>query len=61
MSNPMGASPAGGQGNNRTTIIVVVALLILCCCCVAVIVPIAYSCGDLIMGTAAQCSPLLPQ
>ncbi len=56
----MGASPAGGQGSQRTLVVIVVALLVVMCCCAAVVAPIAWSCGDVFMGTASECSPLLP-
>ncbi len=56
----MGASPAGGQGSQRTLVVIVVTLLVVMCCCAAVVAPIAWSCGDVFMGTASECSPLLP-
>lgn len=57
MQNQMGM-PAAAPKKNNTMIIVVVAVLVLCCCCLAVAVPVLWSCGDMFMGTAAECAPL---
>lgn len=58
MSNQVGAPPAQTGGRNNTLIIIVVAVLVLCCCCVLVSLPVLWSCGDLLMGTATECAPL---
>ena len=59
MSNQMGMPPApAAPKKNNTTLIIVIAVVVLCCCCVAVALPVAWSCGDMILGTAASCAPL---
>jgi len=57
------AVPAGGSNNTRrnTIIAVVVGAVLLCCCCLlAVGLALAWSCGDVLMGIANECSPLFP-
>jgi hypothetical protein len=54
MNNQMGMPPAAPKKNNNT-IIIVVAVLVLCCCCLAVASALGWYCGDMFMGTAAQC------
>jgi hypothetical protein len=59
MSNQMGVPPAPTGGRNNTMVIaIVVGVLVLCCCCVVVALPVLWSCGDMLMGTAAECAPL---
>ncbi len=59
MNNQMGMPPApAAPKKNNTTLIIVIAVVVLCCCCVAVALPVAWSCGDMLMGTAASCSSL---
>jgi len=61
MTDQMGTPPPAGAPTNRRNIMiwVVVGAIVLCCCgVVAVGVPLAWSCGDMLMGVATECSPL---
>ena len=62
LSTPPSEVPASGSNNRRRNIIiaVVVGLLVLCCCCLLILLPLAWSCGDVLMGIASECSPLFP-
>lgn len=61
MNNQMGMPPAPvAPKKNNTTLIIVIAVLVLCCCCVAVALPVAWGCGDMLMGVASECSFGLP-
>ena len=59
-NNQMGSVPpaAPAPKKNNTTLIIVIAVVVLCCCCIAVALPLAWSCGDMLMGTAASCGAL---
>jgi hypothetical protein len=59
-NNQMGMPPvAPAPRKNNTTLIIVIAVLVLCCCCVAIALPLAWSCGDMLMGVpGASCSSL---
>jgi hypothetical protein len=58
MSNQMSAPAPQTGGRNNMLIAVVVGVLVLCCCCVVISLPILWSCGDMLLGTAAECAPL---
>jgi hypothetical protein len=52
------AQPAPTNRNRNLILIAVAALLLLCCCCLVILVPIAWSCGDVLTGISTQCAPL---
>jgi hypothetical protein len=59
MAQEFNAPPAPPARSNRNTIIaIVVAILLLCCCCLVIAIPVLWSCGDMLLGTATECAPL---
>jgi hypothetical protein len=56
MNDSLNAPPAQPSNRNRNLIIGVVAgVIVLCCCCLVVSLPVAWYCGDWLLGAASGC------